>query len=150
MNEYRERSPCPHRWTNAWHQGQLLFSPSFGPGLVQVYRLLKRKNLGRAAYHEAIFAGYELPAVLIDVVDGEIFLVDVDGDFFAFAGLELDFAPCDEALGRLVGGGWKGSIDFGDFTSATVAASGPTPTLNVRWLWNVPLALPRRTLTVLA
>ena len=45
--------------------------------------------------------GEQLPAILFDVEDREKFRIDVDGDFFALARVELHLAPAHQTLWRL-------------------------------------------------
>src|SRR5438552_11636282 len=80
--------------------------------LLQIYGFLQRQTLRRPSHHEAVISRKQLPAILFNIEDGEIFWVYFDRDIFAFPSVELDFAPAHQTFRRLSGLCRKGSVHF--------------------------------------
>ncbi len=49
--------------------------------LFQADRFIQRQTPRRTAYEECIVSRYQLPDVFVDVEDGKIFLIDLQGYF---------------------------------------------------------------------
>src|SRR5579864_6693509 len=107
----------------AWSRSTIWLLPSRRV-LLQSYGLLQRQILRRSPHEERVVPRHELPAILLDVEDGQKLRIHFHADFFALAAVELYFAPADKPFGRLVSCGRKGCVDFCDFGSCPAASTG--------------------------